>query len=1698
MGNKNNLDVKVLENQAANLKVKANLLAASSTEPGYSNAPTYSALGYEVDPRTGTLQVTLSPPTFFGALGSDITPSIVYSPQSVASGITLLGLPLGWSYSFSYIAASQVFINGSSAYYIDDMYDSGLRYYNLKDLVFTNDSGMFPYDNQLTYSNTLQFIGGETQYFDAHGRLIGMVDRWGNPAIFYYTKEGDVYSSKLSRIVGFAGQAITFAYSGEGIEIAYPQGGKNDISFAYLVDSQSYLVGYVNPLGQKFTIANRGGLVRNDLISQITYPNNVSVVYEYSTLRYYVDANRSQFYRIDCIATTRQSYVDTAGQIQTRSVSYSYDPNGDAHDYTGYPTYIMGKYQDTLLQSNDDDYRYVSQVDDGVLVVEHQYNRLHLELVTKTFTKDVPRRLIRQVTNTFISETDGKYFPPYYELKLIPNYQTPIKVVTEIYNDAGETLISEIESDFDDYGAPTEVRSYSSRVAGEAPKLLNKVQTLYDYAGYGQLVRQDTYDCTDGTILRRIANDLTDDKKNIATSTDGFVVSTDGKDIFSPNKKITYRYNASGKVVYEKLEWADGESHALESTETSTRYALAVPVLTVTTTNAQGIPNTTEIDTVTGWMISQANALNYGSSYTYDNIGRQLTSTDPMGVVTECIFNDPVNKATTRYANGYETYAYNNGFTDLVKTADNGGNDKAERTLTANGYNDKGQLIWTEGILGADSRILYSYDSRNQLATATDALGNVNRYEYDTVAQTKTEFFNGVKVSTLSKHDNALNQVTYSSQLSSESLSASSLSNSYSNIIKSLTGDPSAGKEWLAASFQYDVNNLVSSYSTTGSDNIVQRQDISRDLFTNAVFTGVDVSAPGTKASTAGGDTYFYDNLNQLLTDTNALGQQYRYVYNEIGLVSSYTDYAGTVFACGYNANNQLVSVAWTDQGVQCKKQYTYDPLTYKVLSIEEFRQGVSNGSIAYGYSLGGAIESVTYPDGKKILYEYDLGTGLLSTFTDAIGKVTQYTYDNYGRVTRQQIVGEEYSVQTDYYSKEESAANSGKLKSIQVSNGISSSFSYDGFGSLAQAVITDTSEGATHPVLLVTQYTYDPITRNLVTLQSSSGAFAQDANLNYLANYSFNSLNQLTEERKQILGGEVAVTAYRYDAACNVIGEERRVGATSQSTTYTYDQDNKLLRIDASSGARNFAYDANGNLTDDGTGGTYRYNAQNRLIGYSDVGGNLVAEYDYYPDGLRASKKVNDGAAIRFYYDYSSSPNIVNEIQGDKTSHYLAHGSKRYVRLVDSAGITVPEYFIASFRDIVGVLDASCEREASYAYEPYGQEEGASQRLADISVNPFRYTAEYTDLESSLIYLRARYYHPGIKRFMSRDTTDLINRYNYANGNPIMGSDPSGDLSIGWMIGAAIAGIAVGLITGGAGALVLGTGMGASIAVGAVAGVAGTAASNGITEWGLHASGEPGLSAKDWGVSLLAGAVSGAVGAGVGGAVGRGAMSTAMNAGWSAGRVTAVGVLSASVSGGFSGSVASAGVTAGFEHQAFFSADVWENIGISAAVGMGAGVMASGAHFGFGKVGGIRTTPVEMSATEFNVVTDTTTPNTILEFNPREANQWQGGNLGAMTAGQDTVIVHGHPRFSFPEDVHGRYRYASAKTTAQAIQNNIGGGGGTIRLISCSAGKWIGVENMAQTIANTLNRPVEAYTVAISIAEVVNGTVTPVTYQPV
>lgn len=68
---------------------------------------------------------------------------------------------------------------------------------------------------------------------------------------------------------------------------------------------------------------------------------------------------------------------------------------------------------------------------------------------------------------------------------------------------------------------------------------------------------------------------------------------------------------------------------------------------------------------------------------------------------------------------------------------------------------------------------------------------------------------------------------------------------------------------------------------------------------------------------------------------------------------------------------------------------------------------------------------------------------------------------------------------------------------------------------------------------------------------------------------------------------------------------------------------------------------------------------------------------------------------------------------------------------------------------------------------------------VLSLANNPFGYTGEYTDSESGLVYLDARYYDPVTQQFMSKDSYFLMNRYGYGEANPIANIDPSGHLTI-------------------------------------------------------------------------------------------------------------------------------------------------------------------------------------------------------------------------------------------------------------------------------------------------------------------------------
>lgn len=85
--------------------------------------------------------------------------------------------------------------------------------------------------------------------------------------------------------------------------------------------------------------------------------------------------------------------------------------------------------------------------------------------------------------------------------------------------------------------------------------------------------------------------------------------------------------------------------------------------------------------------------------------------------------------------------------------------------------------------------------------------------------------------------------------------------------------------------------------------------------------------------------------------------------------------------------------------------------------------------------------------------------------------------------------------------------------------------------------------------------------------------------------------------------------------------------------------------------------------------------------------------------------------------------------------------------------------------------------------------------------LNPFMYKSYYFDSDTEMYYLNSRYYYPYIRRFLSVDNTEYLekeslgnlNLYLYCNNNPISYSDPSGK-SI-WL--ALLGVVASGLITG-------------------------------------------------------------------------------------------------------------------------------------------------------------------------------------------------------------------------------------------------------------------------------------------------------------
>src|SRR5712692_2289640 len=163
-----------------------------------------------------------------------------------------------------------------------------------------------------------------------------------------------------------------------------------------------------------------------------------------------------------------------------------------------------------------------------------------------------------------------------------------------------------------------------------------------------------------------------------------------------------------------------------------------------------------------------------------------------------------------------------------------------------------------------------------------------------------------------------------------------------------------------------------------------------------------------------------------------------------------------------------------------------------------------------------------------------------------------------------------------------------------------------------------------------------------------------------FTLNYGYDAASQLTGITYMLGTSTLGNFTYTYDLdgrRTGVGGSYARTNTPRAASSATYNVNNQLTQWKGAS----LTYDANGNLTSDGTN-TYTWNARNQLVAIS---GAVSASFQYAPFGRRVSKTIV--GMTQYLYD---GANPVQELSGTTASaNLLTGGVDEYFQRTDSVG---------------------------------------------------------------------------------------------------------------------------------------------------------------------------------------------------------------------------------------------------------------------------------------------------------------------------------------------------------------------------------------------------------------------------------------------
>ena len=949
----------------------------------------------------------------------------------ILSRVDALGFGIDYTYDLNSRLERVAADDGSR--YLDFGYDGSDRIVTVTD--HTSRSVSYSYDVNGDLVTITDVMGEDWDYtYDSAHRMTAITDPLGVDTV---QTDYDLQGRAFRQYDGENNLLTEIIYHADGSSTVYDGLGNAE---THQYDDRNTLIDQTNPLG---------GSVDKTYDSQfrpatITDPGGNTTTLDWSTdganLLSVEDADNNQTFLGYDLLNNLTSVTDAQNNLTTYIYSGTLMTSvTDVFDETTSYTYTPEGWVETVTDSLGNVTSY------GYDTLGQMTSMTDALLNTTTYSYDTLGRLI-DTTDPLGKVTHNKYDAAGRLVKVTGNYdlgrpqndQALYNIVTEFtYDEVGNRT-----SVTDTYGnTTTYTYDNNNRLLTVTDPEGNSTTHVYDVNGN----RVSTTDA-----LGRETTFAYDELNRLVSTTDalGYTTST----TYNPDGTVDYTTDALGRTTsytYDNLQRMTDVTDPL-SNSTSTDYD--------------------ELGNVT----STTDALGRVTSYEYDAMGRLILATDPEGGETEHFYDEVGNRVQTIDPNGNPTtYTYDD--LGRVETVTNAGGNTTSYTynevgqretvtdplseVTTFAYDALGRQISVTDPLSNSSST--SYDALGRVVSSTDALGRTTTSVYNNLGQltsrtnpaggetrfTHDDVGNQLTVTDANNHtttttyDDLNRPVTVTDANGNTTTSEYNAVGSLISVENDLNEETTFGYDALnrqtsktdplgeTTQYGYDaVGNRTSVLDASGVKTRFEYNDLNRldavvenyrvgftpDHQTN-VRTEYTYDANGNRLSIKDGrdniTNFVYNNLNQLITETDPLSNSWSHTYDDRGSLDTSTDASGvtTTFVSDELGRRTGIDYPGSTEDVSFTYNALGQPLTmvdgvgtttwvYDNLNRVSSVNDPFGDTVGYDYDAVGNRTDLTYPDGKHVSYAYD-PANQLSEVSDWDLRVTQYDYDPAGRI---------------------------------------------------------------------------------------------------------------------------------------------------------------------------------------------------------------------------------------------------------------------------------------------------------------------------------------------------------------------------------------------------------------------------------------------------------------------------------------------------------------------------------------------------------------------------------------------------------------------------------------------------------------------------------------------------------------------------